>query len=271
MRIYQYISTSGVSKFIPRPIKVVFSNIKKMLVYENYDSTEYWRKRASCSGQAAVLWKNQGYNELYRADQGRIVEPWVRSLPQNAAVLDIGCGIGIVASMIRSMRQDVSIDAVDFEEMIAIAREKTEKLNINYVASSSEEFIGLGYKYNLIISSGCYSAIRDIAKLKKSLKNGANMLADDGIILMIDPFHRWNFLARAKFNTNDVVTYLRQFGLSLTKKSGVLFWPFRVLLSNSDYSGLKLETQYRRGERLLKILGQHFWADYKVLIFKKTL
>jgi len=259
----------AISRRIPKSIKKPLAVIRQMLVYTSYDSSEYWRRRASSPGQAAVLWKNQEYNALYRIDQRRIIEPWVQSLPSGATVLDIGCGVGVVASMLRSIRSDIAIDGVDFEEMIAIARDQTQGQDIRYIASSAEEYKGDGQGYDLIISSGCYSAIRNIDKLKKSLDNGALMLKAGGILLFIDPFHRWNYLARAKFATRDVVAHLRHFNFKLVKKSGVLFWPFRVRLANSDLSGTELETQYRRGEWLLSRLGQHFWADYKILIFRK--
>ena len=262
------------AKIIPLPIRkflvAIYATIKRMLTYKNYDSSEYWRKRATCPGQAAVLWNNQEYNELYRKDQAEILKPYIQSLQDGSKVLDIGCGIGVIASLVRSIRHDVSIDAVDFEEMITVAREQTKERNINYIASPAEDFTGCGYKYDLIISSACYSMIRDIDKLKKALKNGANMLSDNGIIVMIDPFHRWNYLARAKFNTKDVETFMKEHQLVLEKKSGILFWLFRDWLANSGFSGAKLEKRYRTGEKLLKILGQHFWADYKILIFRKA-
>lgn len=271
MSVFQIIKKSRISKFIPRPIKVLVSTIMQMLIYKNYDSSDYWRKRASCPGQNAVLWKNQEYNDFFRAEQIKILEPFINSLKPDSVILDIGCGIGIIASMISKMRQDVTIDAVDFEEMITNAIDRTVEQNINFIASTAEDFIGNGYHYNLIISSACFSMIRNIDNLKKSLENSAKLLASSGTIIMIDPFHRWNYLARAKFNTKDVVKHLRPFGLYLYKKSGVLFWPSRVYLANSNYSGTKLEIKYRRGEWFLKHLGQHFWADYKVLIFKKSL
>jgi ubiquinone/menaquinone biosynthesis C-methylase UbiE len=259
----------AIRKLIPRPLKACLAAVRQILFYQNYNSSAYWRKRASESEQAAVLWRNQEYNNLYRSDQRRIIEPWVGALPSGATVLDIGCGIGIVAAMIGSVRPDIEIDAVDFEEMVAIARERTKGLKIRYIASSAEDFDGNGARYDLIISSACYSAIRNIAHLKNSLDNGARMLKPGGTILMIDPFHRWNLLARAKFATRDVVAHLKPHGLRLVEKSGVIFWPYRIRYANSDLRGAELAERYHRGERLLKQMGQHLWADYKVLAFRK--
>lgn len=259
----------AIRKLIPSPIKAPLAALRQMLVYRNYDSTKYWRDRAKSPGQAAVLWQNQQYNDLYRADQRRVIEPWVEALPSGASVLDIGCGIGVVAAMIRSMRPDIAIDAVDFEEMVTIARERTAGEEIRYIASSAEVYTGGGASYDLIVSSACYSAIRNIDHLRRSLDNGVAMLKPGGVLLLIDPFHRWNYLARAKFATRDVVAHLKPHGLELIRKAGILFWPYRVRLANSDLRGAALEAEYRRGENYLKRFGAHFWADYKILAFRK--
>lgn len=259
----------AIKKMTPRSLKRLLAAIRQMLFYRDYDSSAYWRKRASSPGQAAVLWRNQEYNNLYRADQRLIIESWVEPLRSGAAVLDIGCGVGVVAGMLRSIRSDIAIDAVDFEEMIAVAREAQPAQDIHYIASSAEEYDGDGKVYDLIISSACYSAIRNIDHLRKALDNGVHMLAPGGTLLLIDPFHRWNYLARAKFATRDVVAHLGPQGMALVEKSGVLFWPYRERLANSDWKGAQLEAKFRRGEKLLKMLGQHFWADYKVLAFRK--
>jgi len=258
-----------IRKIIPKSLKQPLGAVRRMLVYQTYDSSEYWQRRASNAGQAAVLWENQEYNNLYREDQRHIIETWVGSLSPGASVLDIGCGVGIVAGMLRSMRSDIAIDAVDFEEMVAVAREATRGQNIRCIASSAEEYDGDGKLYDLIISSACYSMIRNIDHLRKALDNAVCMLAPGGILLMIDAFHRWNYLARAKFGTRDVLAHLIPQGMELVEKSGVLFWPYRERLANSDYRGAELEAKFRNGERLLRILGQHFWADYKILAFRK--
>lgn len=244
--------------------------MRRIVLYNNYDSSAYWRERASSPGQAAVLWTNEEYNSLYRSIQREILACHLAGLKPGARILDIGCGVGIVSEMILADRSDVYVDAVDFEEMITVARRKVTHPSLAYYASSAEEFNNGEGVYEAIISSGCYSAIRDIAKLEMALDNGAKMIAPGGLMIMIDPFHRWNYLARAKYNTRDVARFFASRGLTLEKKSGVLFWPFREWLANSQTTGAVLETRFRRGERLLHMLGAHFWADYKVLVFRKT-
>jgi ubiquinone/menaquinone biosynthesis C-methylase UbiE len=241
-----------------------------MIFYVNYDSSSYWRKRASEPDQAAVMWKNQEYNDLYRILQRQIIEPYVSSLASGSKVLDIGCGIGVVSEMILSINPNVIIDAVDFEEMIQVASARVSEKKVHFISSSAEAYKIQDETYNLIISSGCYSTIRNINELEKSLMNGCKMLKKDAIMLLIDPFHRWNYLARAKYGSRQVTEYVGRHYLKLQSKSGVLFWPFREWLANSDIVGPKMKFRFMLGERILHIMGQHFWADYKVLIFKKV-
>jgi 2-polyprenyl-3-methyl-5-hydroxy-6-metoxy-1,4-benzoquinol methylase len=258
-----------IKKLIPKKVKRVLGIFNKLLNYKDYDSSAYWRGRAKDAGQAAVLWKNQEYNNLYRADQKNIIREYVEKLDCNTRVLDIGCGVGVVANMISELNDKTIIDAVDFDEMIQVAKLKYNSARINYITNSAEEYYQDHYKYDLIISSGCFSAIRNIDNLEKALNNSARMISSDGIILMIDPFHRWNYLARAKYNTKDVELKMSKEGLSLIRKGGILFWPYRDALADSNIYGPDLVRKYKRGEKLLRLMGQNFWADYKILVFKK--
>jgi len=261
----------SLKKLVPVQVKMLIYRLRRMFVYNQYDSSAYWRSRASDPGQAAVLWKNQQYNDLYRKLQYDILCPHVQSLPPNAKILDVGCGIGIVSEMLLTMSSDIVVDAVDFPEMITIAKKRVSDRRVQFIEEAAESYFIPVEFYDLVLSSGCYSAIRDIAKLEMAIANGARMLKPDGMMLLIDPFHRWNYLARAKYGTRDVVRLLNQYNLELQTKSGVLFWPFREWLANSAYSGDALETRFNLGERLLSVIGRHLWADYKILIFKKTI
>lgn len=255
-------------RYTPKPVKQLVARFRKLFIYHNYDSSQYWKKRAADPDQAAVLWTNQEYNNLYRQDQQTILEPYLKNLSSQDKVLDIGCGIGVVASMITCLNPTIKVDAVDFPEMINVAKTKNAGAKINYIACEAENYYSM-QPYSLILSSGCYSAIRDIDKLEQALEYASQMLTKNGLLIMIDPFHRWNYLARAKYGSKDVINYFSSKGLVLEKKSGILFWPFREWLANSDYTGATLRKRYLLGERLLSLLGKHFWADYKILVFRK--
>ncbi|MBS9392141.1 MAG: methyltransferase domain-containing protein [Dolichospermum sp. LBC05a] len=243
--------------------------IKKLLIYVQYDSSEYWKARAKEPQQAAVLWTNQEYNQLYRNIQVNIIKKYLSNLKDNSLILDIGCGIGIVAKMIIENHPTIQVDAVDFPEMIQVAKNQNLLERINYVENSAEKYLDTNKKYHLIVSSGCFSAIRNIEMMKQAVLNSTKMIDKNGIILMIDPFHKWNYLARVKFNSKQMISMMKELGFELVEKNGVLFWPYRDLLANSKYNGTVLERKFQQGEWLLSKLGQHFWADYKILAFRK--
>lgn len=247
----------------------VWGRFSRLVVYRQYDSSAYWRSRAEGTGQSRVLWTNEEYNQLYRKIQRGLLEEFVTNFPRDSHILDIGCGIGIVAKMLTEISPEIRVDAVDFPEMIQVARRENPGQQINYIGSSAEEYFESDKRYQLIISSACFSAIRDVCTMEAAIMNCINMLDRDGIILMIDPFHHWNYLARVKYSSRQVIDFMRKNRLQSIRKSGVLFWPYREWLASSDYRGVELERRFRQGEKLLTWLGQHAWADYKVLAFKK--
>lgn len=250
-------------------IKFILRLLTHTFYWSNYDSSSYWKKRAKEEGEKAVLFKNKYYNQCVRQASFQIIDPLVNSLPSAANVLDIGCGIGIVSKHMAELNTQINIDAVDFSEMIQRIEKKAEE-KITYISSSAEEFLNLNKKYDLIVSSGCISAIRNIQSLEKSLDNLSKMIKKDGQILFIDPFHRWRFLMRAPYSSQMVVSFLKSRGMLLEKKSGILFWPYREFLANSTLSEKILKRRFSQGEKLLNLFGAHLWADYKVLLFRKN-
>lgn len=256
-------------RVVPGPVKYIVNMPRWLFSHSMYDTNAYWRGRAKLSGQAAVGWQNQDYNCLYRTIQAEIVAPHVARLADGARVLDIGCGIGVVARMMLGLNPRIMIDAVDFKEMLQAGRENLDHERIASIACSAEEFQQDAPTYDFIISSACYSMIRNISNLEKSLANGAAMLKPGGTMVLIDPFHRWNYLARAKYSSDDVERFLRSQNLRLVQKSGVLFWPFREWLASSNMTGDRLARWFHVGERIRERLGPHFCADYKILVFKK--
>jgi 2-polyprenyl-3-methyl-5-hydroxy-6-metoxy-1,4-benzoquinol methylase len=238
--------------------------------YNEMDNTDFWKGRSKEHGQKAVLWKNEDYNNLMRKIQREKLDPVLSKLNKNAHVLDVGCGIGIVTAMMLEINPSILIDSLDFPEMIKKARmlyKNTER--VNWIASSAESYLESN-RYDLIVSSGAYSAIRDDIKRLRAMENAVKMLKPWGCLFMIDPWHRWRALSRARMNSQDVIRFMRKRGLNLIIKSGIFFWPTRILLANStQLPKEQIERVFRGGERLLKMSGSHFWADYKILEFRK--
>ena len=246
-----------------------YGALERSFTYAHQDSTAYWKDRALGKGQARVLWPNDAYNQRYRTIQREILTNFVMGMKKGAEVLDIGCGIGIVSVMLTEINPGLRIDAVDFPEMIKGATAENARRQIRYIDSSAEDYVDPHKRYELILSSACFSAIRNIETMERAISNCVKMLATDGIILMMDPFHGWNYLARAKYSSQRLIRFMRGQGATLIMKSGVLFWPHREWLAMSDCTSEELEKRFAQGENLLRLLGKHLWADYKVLAFKK--
>jgi SAM-dependent methyltransferase len=238
--------------------------------YRYGDNSNYWIGRSMEIGQKSVLWSNQDYNNLLREVQHAIIAQTVKEIKEDSSVLDIGCGIGILTKMLIDINPGLSIDAVDFKEMIMRAQQEHKHLsNVHWIDCPAERYL-VSKQYDLIISSACYSSIKDLNKCRQAMDNGVKMLKAEGILLLIDPWHKWRPLARARMNTKEVEIFMEKRGLKLEQKGGMLFWPSRVLLANSQkVKGISMQKKFKRGESILALLGSHFWADYKLLLFKK--
>jgi 2-polyprenyl-3-methyl-5-hydroxy-6-metoxy-1,4-benzoquinol methylase len=251
-----------------RAVLSIRFRLKRAFKHSTYDSSAYWRKRASGAETSKVLWHNEDYNNLYRKVQRDLLKRFVSELGEGSRILDIGCGTGVVSRMLVEMNPEVSVDGVDFSEMIACARLENPSVRIRYIESSAEEYCDPNARYHFIISSGCFSAMRCVEKMEKAILNCVEMLDQGGMILMMDPFHRWNYLARTKYSSSQMISFMKRQGLEVILKSGTLFWPYRDWLANSVCGGERLERRFMQGEKMLSLLGQHAWADYKILGFR---
>lgn len=110
-----------IKEMLPYPLAAFISAFRRSLSYASYDVDSYYKGRAKLSGQRSVLWRNEEFNELYREVQESVWQPYVAELPAGARVLDVGCGVGIVAKKIAEFNQDVEVDGIDFPEMIESA------------------------------------------------------------------------------------------------------------------------------------------------------
>jgi ubiquinone/menaquinone biosynthesis C-methylase UbiE len=263
-------SGTGWKSRVPHSVRIIGSAVRQACNRRDYDSTRYWKQRASREGQSSVMWNNACYNDMYRTRQRRILSEYVQNLNAGDRILDIGCGIGVVAKMLVDLHPQVRVDAVDFPEMVEVAQRESAVDRVRYIASSAEDYRDESQQYALVVSSGCYSAIRDLTAMQRAVTNMADMTAEGDRVLMIDPFHRCNLLARARFGSRDIRQLMHDLDFETIEKTGVLFWPYRLWLANCDYPDEKVQRCFEAGERWRRWMGPHFWADYKVLGFQKN-
>jgi len=243
--------------------------LRIVMPHDGRDNSAYWRRRAGAAGSTAVLWRNPDYNGLVRAREYEQIAPVLAALPPDASVLDIGCGIGEVSRWLLAQRPDLKVTGVDFPEMVErAARELPPSPRLEWVGASADAFDRPG-AFDLVLSSGCYSAIRDRARCEAAIAAGCRAVRPGGRMLMIDPFHRWKYLARVRMGPDEVVAFVQAQGLVLERRGGILFWPLREVLSNSHAGAATVGRWFARGERLLQRLGDERWSDYKVLLLRK--
>jgi SAM-dependent methyltransferase len=234
------------------------------------DPDRFWRTRAirTPDDSRAVLWENIDFNRCLREKEFAIIRKLVEKhrIPGALDVLDVGCGTGDVSRFLVDLGFK-RIDAIDFPEMIGIARRRNPHHHIRYIASSAESY-RVSKKYGLVVSMGGFSAMMD-RKMFAVIDNCIAMLRHGGYILMIDPFHKY-ILVRVKVSAEEVAEYMKRRGLSLVEESGMVFWPFRMFLhrEKTGLTAYQTKVAFDTGEGIMTRLGHRLWSDYKVLLFK---
>jgi len=258
---------------LPYPLKRALNRVIPWVVYTEYDTSEEWRKKASREGWQAIYWHNEHYNNLFDAEQKRYLQEylWKNKIDFSEPILDIGCGIGRLSKFLSEMGYK-DITGVDFAEMISEAKKRNNADSIYYVASPAQDFLS-ERKFKLIISSSCFGVIRKRDLLFKSLNNCIAMQQKDAYMLMMDPFHRTKFLAqsRVRISGKEIVTHMKSKGYQLEEKSGMLFFPVKVLITDRyDMSEPTTRRLFCWGERALGFLSKSYLSDYKILSFRKV-
>ena len=89
---------------------------------------------------------------------------------------------------------------------------------------------------------------------------------------MMDPFHKNNYLSssRARISGKSIIKYMEQKGYELKEKSGILFFPIRILISQKwDMKEAAVKKMFYFGENFSGLFSKYFWSDYKILGFRK--
>jgi 2-polyprenyl-3-methyl-5-hydroxy-6-metoxy-1,4-benzoquinol methylase len=242
--------------------------------YNEYDTDENWRKKASKGGWQSIYWHNEHYNECFDAEQKKNIKFFLKKykIESKDPILDIGCGIGRLCIFFSKLGY-IDITGVDFAEMIKKAEEENNSKSITYINSPAQHFL-IRKKYKFIISSGCFGVIRNRKSMFKAIDNCTKMQKRGGYFLMIDPFHKSNYLStdRARISAKEVIAFVERKGYTLVEKSGMLFFPVKKMVVNNW--DIKKETTvklFNSGERISCIFSKYIFSDYKILGFKKRI
>lgn len=234
------------------------------------DSSLYWKQRANRPGQKSVMWKNEFFNDLFREEQKKILSEVLSSnINDRLEILEYGCGIGTFCKILADIFPNAHITGIDFAEMITVAKKNNSHARITYIACEAENYITHDLSYDLIVSSGCISAITNLNYVYNTIQNISTMLSPKGKVLFIDPFHKYWPLARKSIYTKDLIKEFNKNNIKLILFSGISFWPIRLIIANSSFSQKITSFLFLLGEKTLHIIGTKFWSDYKVLLFNR--
>jgi len=245
------------------------SLLQRLSYHPGNDNSEHWKSRATAPGESAVWFKNEALNRCIRSAQFRILEPYLWKLPQGAHVLDLGCGTGVVTRHMLQVRSDLRIVAIDFPQMIDRARaESVQYQGVEWICQSATEFKRFE-QFDLVVSVGSISMIRHEPDFWQAIENVSVSVVRGGIVLLIDPFHTSNFLARVKVSPTNVRRSLQARGFNVDQHRGITFWPLREMISNTNTNSNWTERLYCLGEAVIALPGLDLLSDYKVIIGEK--
>lgn len=232
------------------------------------DSSQYWRQRATRPGQKSVMWRNECFNNLFRQEEKKLIlQLFKDNIFKPFKILEYGCGIGVFCRLLVDIFPNAHVTGIDFPEMVIVANERNFDSRITYIASTAETYKTSKESYDIIISSGCISAIMDQKLHDLIFKNMQSLLKPHGKILFIDPFHKYGPLARVPVSSKSIIHKMQALDFILIYYSGISFWPARMIIANSNFTNNFVSCIFKTGEKILSILGKRLWSDYKVLLF----
>ena len=235
-----------------------------LITHDTSDTSAYWKERASFPGSTAVLWMNPHVNDLIRQSEMSILSDVLNRVPINGAILDIGCGIGFLTRFAKSIRPDCNLTGIDFSEMIARAKTESSDQGIEWIEGSFIE-TKFDKEFDLVFSFASLSMVRNPDLFQRALFNVLSTVKNGGTLLLVEPFHTSNLLARAKISRNTIARNLSVFGFQVNIRKGIIFWPFRILFFNSNLSRIPMKGIFLMGEFAIKLFGDAF-SDYKILL-----
>ena len=99
-------------------------------------------------------------------------------------VLDLGCGIGVVGIILKSVNKDISIDMVDVNERaIELSKENIKLYGLNNNIFVSDGYDSITKKYDYIITNPPIRAGKDI--IRRFLLGSYEYLEDNGILYFV--------------------------------------------------------------------------------------
>lgn len=185
----------------------------------NQSRKEAWDKRATIYGSmpSGVLVK--GFPSLLNDYLGNwhgeiILKNLLSKLPENATVLDLGCGYGRISLFLKKHRPDLKIIGLDFSFIYCQCYKKNMDYSVVCADIASLPFKRESFSAIIAVTVIMYledeQALRMVAYL-------VNLLASDGYFLMIEPSRKYLALAALLVGSTSS-TGGRGFSISFDRK-----------------------------------------------------
>ena len=189
-----------------------------------------------------------------------IIETLKSKLPENAVVLDVGCGNGVISRSLGSYGFNVyGIDVS--EKAIEKAKQLNNLTNVKFDLLSAEQLVAEGKKYNAVI---CSEVLEHLIEPEKLLNVLYQSLSDDGTLIVTVPNGKG---PREVFVTKPII--------ALQKKNNIiwhaiikikLFFGYKGTTVQSDASDLT-HIQFFTKKTLDKLADNN---HFKIVKFGKT-
>ena len=135
------------------------------------------------------------WNEIYKKERNEgkirtndpIWEPFVRYIPGNAKIIDVGCGTGGFLRYIKKYRPSAELTGLDHsEEAIFTAKEICPDNKFYY------NFLDITEQFDVAV---CSEVLEHITDNFAFIENIVNLVKDDGYIITTTPW-RWSDVER---------------------------------------------------------------------------
>lgn len=160
----------------------------------------------------------------------KILEALIRfcRLPQNAQILDVGCGTGIVIQFLQKFGSpegiDISEDAVRFCQ-----KRRTNKVGVGNALS-------LPYRdksFNLVVAADLLEHIEDDVKAIQQMRR---VLKKGGFLIVTVPAHKFLWSEhdealghRRRYTRNELLTKLKTVGFEIKRINYSVFFAFPII------------------------------------------
>ena len=156
-----------------------------------------------------------------------IIDTLRSKLPENAVVLDVGCGNGVISRSLGTYGFNVyGIDVS--EKAIEKAKQLNKLPNVKFDVVSAEQLVAEGTKYNAIICSEVLEHLNNPGELLKVLHQS---LTSDGVLIVTVPNGQG---PREVFVTKPVI--------ALQKKNNFVWKTLQKIKSALGYKGTTVQS-----------------------------